>query len=363
MKWRLRGRRGPGDGGDADLDARLSEAWEAAAAAVGKTLDIAAGKEALLAGSGLLREGAADLSAPAVPTRGTGRQRRGRLALGSVAGAAALAAGAAALVAVVVPGAGDEGTEGLGHPGNGGSAVTAAYVVQRVDSALSAAGPGEIAQVTVTMDGAASAEEWSYGDQWRSVTYSPSGQPVQDEGFSTSSSVYTLVNYQKRTWTRQHGLGHPGTPVPLVPGSRNCEAAVLPALTWVFRPGLPVIEISASSSPATAASALRGAVSCGSLMIAGRQSINGTEAIELTSRPGSPISETIWVSPDTYLPVRVTARLATIQRTADITWLQPAAQNLPKLTVPIPAGFRQIPLSQAIGPVTKQIPGGPPTPK
>jgi hypothetical protein len=38
---------------------------------------------------------------------------------------------------------------------------------------------------------------------------------------------------------------------------------------------------------------------------------------------------------------------AVLQRTADITWLKPTAQNLDKLTVPIPAGFRQVPLTKA----------------
>jgi hypothetical protein len=48
---------------------------------------------------------------------------------------------AAAPVAVVAPG---------GRDGGPGPAVDAAYVVQRADSALSAAGPGAIAQMTVT---------------------------------------------------------------------------------------------------------------------------------------------------------------------------------------------------------------------
>jgi hypothetical protein len=64
MRWRLRHRCGHGDGGNAELDARLSEAWEAAAVAVGKMLDLPAGKEALLASSGQLRAEDADLRAP-----------------------------------------------------------------------------------------------------------------------------------------------------------------------------------------------------------------------------------------------------------------------------------------------------------
>jgi hypothetical protein len=363
MRWGLRGRRGLSDGGNAELDARLSEAWEAAAVAVGMTLDLPAGKEALLVGAGLLPDEAADVPTAAALTRGTERRRRRRLVLGSVAGgAAALAAGAVALVAVVVPGGGHSGVVGPGPRGASEPAVTAAYVVQRVDSALSAAGPGEIAEITVTTAGTTTTgEEWSYGGQWRLVTYSSSGQPVQDAGFSTSTSVYTLVNYQERIWTRQSGQGQPGKAAPPVSGSRGCKQ-VLPALTSVFQPGLPGIDLPARSAPATVASALRTAVSCGTLTVAGRQRVDGTEAIELTSRPGSLVAETIWVNPDTWLPVRVTARVAALQRTANIAWLQPTAQHLAKLTVPIPAGFRQVPLSQAVEPVIQQIPGGPATP-
>jgi hypothetical protein len=115
---------------------------------------------------------------------------------------------------------------------------------------------------------------------------------------------------------------------------------------------------------------LRAAISCGSLAVAGRQRVDGIEAIELTSPPGSLISETIWASPGTYLPVRVVLRSASahhrlivdgypvLQMTADISWLPPTAQNLAKLTVPIPAGFRHVPLAEAVGPILYQTPDG-----
>jgi hypothetical protein len=45
---------------------------------------------------------------------------------------------------------------------------------------------------------------------------------------------------------------------------------------------------------------LRAAISCRILTVAGRQRVDG---IELTSRPGGPLPETIWVSPGTYLAV------------------------------------------------------------
>jgi hypothetical protein len=315
----------------------------------------------------LLREGmerfTGDLRAPAGMTHRAARQRRRRLVLRSVTGvAAALAAGAVALVVVVVPGA-----------RRGGPVVDAAYVVNRVDSALSAADPADIAQMTVTIRSAATpggttvtttAEEWSYGSQWRSVTYSPAGQPVYDEGFG-AASVYTLVSYPARTWARQSGFGRPAASVF---GPRGCAGIfavplpVTPVARLLFQPGLPGIGFSASLPPATVARNLRTAVTCGTLVVAGRQRVGGIEAIKLTSRPGSPISEAIWVSPGTYLPLRVVVSVPGtpgLQQTANITWLPPTGQNLAKLTVPIPAGFRQVSLAEAIGLTLLQLPGWP----
>lgn len=335
MRWRLRGRRGPGDAANAELDARLSDTWEAAAAAVGKMLDLPAGNEALLASSGRSREGTADPRAPAGMIRGTPRRRRP--VLRSVAGVAAMLAAAAVALAV------------MGVPGGTGPAVDTSYVVKRVESALSAAGPGEIAQLTITTsDGgvpggtAATAEEWSYGDRWRAVAYTAAGHPVYDEGLS-GSSVYTWVSYPTRTWA---DLQVRASSAPLVPGSHGCEPVAF-ALPVLFQPGLPGPGSAASAGPATVARTLRAAVSCGSLAVAGRQRVAGADAIELTSGRGSPFPETIWVSPDSYLPVRVVtgpnpAKPGSSRQTVEITWLPPTTQNLAKLTVPIPAGYRQV---------------------
>ena len=87
--------------------------------------------------------------------------------------------------------------------------------------------------------------------------------------------------------------------------------------------------------------------------MAGRQRIGDVGAIELTSRQSSLISETIWVSPGTYLPLRVFVRSDAGEQgfrlTADISWLTPKPQNLDKLDVPIPAGFRRVTLPEALG--------------
>jgi hypothetical protein len=282
---------------------------------------------------------------------GLARQRRRRLVLRSVAGAAAaLAAAAVALAAAGVPGTHWGGTEG--------PALDAAYVVKRIDSALGAAEPGDVARMTVTTRAVpvsggttttTTAEEWSHGGQWRLVTYSPAGHLVYDEG--ATSSFYTLVSYPTRTWARQPEPGGKATPIP---GSRGC----VPAFAFApppSLPGLPGGGFAASSRPSTVATALRAAVLCGTLAVAGRQRVDGIEAIELTSRPDSQVPVTIWVDPGKYLPVRVAVRPAAGQsgpwQTADITWLPPTAQNLARLAVPVPAGFRQVPLTQLVRPV------------
>ena len=291
-------------------------------------------------------------------------RRRRRLAWRSAAGVAALAAAAVAVVAVVAP---------IARRAN---VDTTAYVVKRVSHALSAAEPGEIAQMTVTTRGAAiyggkstttTAEEWSNGDQWRLMTYSPDGRPLYDEGFGTSS-LYTLVSYQARTWARQHGLGLGPSGVSVLPGPPGCQLTPAAASPLLFAYGLPGTRSTSSSLPSTVARDLRTAVSCGALVDAGRQRMDGTEAIELKSRPGSPVSETVWVSQSTYLPVRAVVRLsfgklAGREQTADFTWLPPTAQNLAKLTVPIPAGFRHVPVSSAVLPILQQLPALPAMPK
>jgi hypothetical protein len=297
----------------------------------------------------------ADLRAPAGLTYQVARRRRRRLVLRSLTGAAAaLVAGAAALAVAVIPGA-----TGTGRP-----ALDAAYVIKNVSSALSAAEPGTIAQMTITTSGgpgaATSAEEWSNGNEWRSVTYSTPGHPIYDEGFSPTSS-YTLVSYPTKTWARQAGIGSPAVPSLGSPSTKRACGPVVGASPVLFRLGLPGTSTSASSLPTTVATALHTAVSCGSLTVAGRQTVDGTDAIKLTSRTGSLIAETIWVNPDTYLPVRVVVRSAYtpgLRQTADFTWLPPTAQNLAKLTVPVPGGFRQVSLGQAVTPNLNQIPAG-----
>jgi hypothetical protein len=327
----------------------------------------------------LLREGmerfTTDLRAPAglVRRAAARRRRRRRLALGSVTGAVAtLAAGATALAMVVLPGV-------------AGPAVADAAVVQRVSSALSAAEPGDIAQMTVTtsftpLNGktqTTTAREWSYDGRWRSVVNSPAGHPVYDEG-TNSSGAYTVVSYQTRTWARARQQ-EPGNRPKQFPAKTNGCGPAAGGIPFPFRFGLPGIGLPDSSLPETVATAVRTAISCGTLSVTGRQEINGIDTIKLMTHAQSPFAETIWVSPGTYLPVRIVVRSGAIfsgsvsssgpasatgpggpvvEQTANITWLPPTTGNLANLTVPIPAGFREVSLAAAAAPIITKTPGG-----
>ena len=292
---------------------------------------------------------------PAAPRR--------RLVLRSAAGvAAALAAGAVALVAVGVPGG--------RHSGPG----LTAYVMKGVNSALSKADSSTFAQMTVTTSVApvaggktttTTAEEWSFGDRWRSVTNSAAGRPVYGEGFGPSSG-YTLVNYPRRTWARLAGVGRPAAG-PLS-GAKGCSRGSV-AGPVLFQPNLPSTGLPPKPL-LTVARTLRAAVSCGTLDVAGRQRLDGVEAIKLTGGRHSIISETIWVSPGTYLPMRVVIRSfahhslvlnnqVVLRQTADFSWLPPTSQNLAKLTVPIPAGFRRVSYGHAVQPIAPRAVSGP----
>jgi hypothetical protein len=353
MIRRLRDARGGGTSVQA-ADAAVGRGMADLLAGLDNVIDDDAALGRIYAGLGKSVPGAAPGGgAPPARAGGPAAPRR-RLALGSVAGAAVLIAAVAALATIVLPGAGRGRAEERAN--------LAGYVVKRVDRALTAADPGAIAQMTVTTRSVATAggttatttaEEWSYGERWRAVTYSAAGQLRYDEGSGTAS-VYTVVSYQARTWARRRGLGGPAT---LAPAPRGC-APEIAALPLPFQPGLPG-GAPAGSLPATVARELRAAISCGTLAVAGRQRIGGIEAIELTSGPGSPIPETVWVSPGTYLPVRVVIRPISGQpglwQTADVSWLPPTAPNLAKLTVPIPAGFRKVPFAEAAAPLMQHV--------
>ena len=89
---------------------------------------------------------------------------------------------------------------------------------------------------------------------------------------------------------------------------------------------------------------------CGMFTVAGRQWVDGVDAIKLTGHTPA-AGTTIWVDPSSYLPVRLTGRVQLIAGgtekqdaatlTIDFRWLPPTRANLKELTAPIPKGFHE----------------------
>jgi hypothetical protein len=181
---------------------------------------------------------------------------------------------------------------------------------------------------------------WSYRGQLREQGLDAAGRPVFDASGTTArspagpKSVHmrvsgTGIDYRAKTWW--HAALRLNLPVSAQPAP--CASAYLPP---------PV------GSTVDWPAEIRTALSCGHYRIAGQQQLGTARAIKLVSvKPDGPYSETLWVSPATYLPMRLTwhwldqrgAGPGTL--TGDFRWLRPTAANLANMRVTVPHGFRQ----------------------
>jgi hypothetical protein len=90
---------------------------------------------------------------------------------------------------------------------------------------------------------------------------------------------------------------------------------------------------------------------CRAFAVAGRQRVDGVEAIRLTGHKAL-TGVTIWADPRSYLPVRLTvpedvvtgssSKVSAVTMRIDFRWLPPTSADLAKLTAPIPPGFREV---------------------
>jgi hypothetical protein len=288
------------------------------------------------------------------------RQRQVTLGTAAATGTAVLAT-AAVLVAAAVTGA----------VPRGGSAIPArpaAYVVSRTERALAVAqrenlieeihtvghhyGLG-LAQVktfhfnggtgrVIRQAGLTAAQEmiWSYRGQLRERGLDAAGRPVFDASSTTARSPAgpksvlmkvsgVGVDYRAQTWWRSAvRLNLPASATPSA-----CKNAYLPP---------PV------GSTVDWPAEIRAALSCGHYRIAGHQQIGTARAIKLVSvKPNGPYSETLWVNPATYLPMRLAWHWLDHRGegpgtlTGDFRWLRPTAANLAVLRVTVPPGFQR----------------------
>lgn len=131
-------------------------------------------------------------------------------------------------------------------------------------------------------------------------------------------SMTLAVIYADSTWWRSAGAIGPGRGHVRVRASCGAGAAIAAG-------GWPVF--------------IRNQLRCGFYAMAGRQRVNGVNAIKITGTGGGPAGiQALWVDPKTYLPVRVVA--STFQ--TDFRWLKPGPATLGQLKLVAPAGFRQV---------------------
>ena len=269
-----------------------------------------------------------------------GRRRRsapGRHRLGWASGVA-VAVAVGAVLAVVMP-----GSPAARPPGAASArqAKETAYVISRAGRALAASGQGNFVGYarTVLPPGsrvepvagnlqsgpgvhsqlnASSMTSWSYHGTGRLATFTPAGQRVLGESTTIAAgggaTTVVVVNYRDATWW------HATTAAP--------PAATAP----------PECGIGVQIGPGGWVAYIRHELRCGGYTTDGRQQVDGISAIKLTERDNR---LALWVNPATYLPVRIVTEGR--QRTqTDFRWLPPTPANLAQLSMPVPAGFRQV---------------------
>nr|MDQ2815262.1 hypothetical protein [Actinomycetota bacterium] len=222
---------------------------------------------------------------------------------------------------------------GLGAPGRAGppAAVTAqdaAYIVREAAQAMtrSQSDRVEFLQEAFYSTGTKASgylEAWIYQDRSSAWVYSADRQLELRSWTATAHGTVTTttVDYSTRSWSR---TAQPATPPP----SGNC--AIRREATGRPVP-VPVPQL----------------LACGTFVIAGHDDIAGVNAVKLTGTGAGarPWVTTVWVSPSTYLAVRLTTshRGERINQ-SDFRWLAPEPGTVNKLGAPqIPAGFRHLP--------------------
>ena len=219
-----------------------------------------------------------------------------------------------------------------------GPIETTASVVSHVSAALAAtdaigyttaqySGPGATG---VSFDRVV---EWEFGDQTRQLFESSAGQPIVDNSARPEDGrgeIFISVHYPDRDWM---SITVPSSELPRPSGGHNrCED-----------------NFFGQNTAADWRQIIAAGLKCGMFTVAGRQWVDGVDAIKLTGhKPAA--GTTIWVDPSSYLPVRLTAQLQLYaggneKQNATLTigfrWLPPTRANLKELTAPIPKGFRE----------------------
>lgn len=178
--------------------------------------------------------------------------------------------------------------------------------------------------------------QFDYGNASRDLTYTPSGQPWDDDNTyvkpgtaGKSASVHTVVNYDSRTVSVSTS--------PALAMSEPPQDACATAQST----GLAAISFMATPDAA------RALLNCRGLTVTRGLTLDGVGAIKIAGSHG----ETLWINAATYLPIEI----ATVNskpyppggyhstpspgQVIQYTWLPPTSGNLAYLGIPTPAGF------------------------
>ena len=223
---------------------------------------------------------------------------------------------------------------------------TDAYVFGRVEHALAAQAQDNVLEYDRTVFGSGVAIEpvgpatlkiskagasspwsvgyslmWMYQGTLKMSAFTASGQRVFDLGITQEGPApgSVMAIYGSSTYWRAS-----------LPAAGNGRTGPVPCTSNIILSGGP-----GNGWPAF----IRSQLSCGEYRVAGRQWVDGIDAIKIT---GSESHITLWVSPSTYLPVRLVAGPGAAQRQTDFSWLAPTPANLAALNVTVPAGFQQV---------------------
>jgi hypothetical protein len=167
----------------------------------------------------------------------------------------------------------------------------------------------------------------------RSEELNRAGRPVSGYLLTITAhrTVSIAINYRDRTWSK--------TVYPF--GSSSSSSSPGPAAA----PG----PAPRRQTPLQAATALRAQVKAGRVTLAGHTTMDGQRAIHLRERQSGGLIS-MWVSPATYLPIRVIETAAGVPATSpravrdDYRWLPATPANLRLLTRAgaIPASFTRV---------------------
>jgi hypothetical protein len=291
---------------------------------------------------GLRPVSVADIGSSA-PARVTARPMAVRLLIPRLAvGAAAAVAAVAVTLALTVSGSPSR----AGRPAPTGPALATAYVVHRVENAV--ANDNRVMRETRSLDdpnsggagffdGQLSAESvtWTYQGRNSTETFGTHGQlqAISGTGIVNGKLQGVQVDYIHHQWGLMPGAFFAS------PASACTNAGFMDA------PGDP-----GTNWPLLIASTL----ACGGFKMTGYADVGGAETVKITGSRviGTGSAEitnalTLFVSPSTYLPVRITLSLAspglhTSWTSFGFQWLPPTAANRARASVTVPCGFQQI---------------------